>query len=125
MGIGSHVAVVYTVAALVLLPLPLLFGSGYTGYSSDVYLWIVLMAVFPQLIGHTSFNWAVRWISPTLVTLTILAEPVGAGILGYILLQERPGPLVLVGAAVILGGVAIATLGSKQQSSNPLPNPPE
>ena len=116
LGIGSHVAVVYTVAALVLLPLPLLFGSGYTGYSRDVYLWIVLMAVFPQLIGHTSFNWAVRWISPTLVTLTILAEPVGAGILGYILLQERPGPLVLVGAAVILGGVAIATLGSKQQS---------
>jgi drug/metabolite transporter (DMT)-like permease len=122
LGISSHIVLTYTTAALVLLPLPLLFGVGYLGYPGQVYLWIALMAVFPQLIGHTSFNWAVRWISPTLVTLTILAEPVGSGILALLFFQENPGVQVIFGAVVILVGVAIAALGtaptSKATSNN-------
>jgi drug/metabolite transporter (DMT)-like permease len=114
LGISSHVALTYGVAAIVLLPLPLLFDASYRGHPPQVYLWILLMAVFPQLIGHTSFNWAVRWISPTLVTLTILAEPIGASILGIIVFQEIPGWQVGVGAAVILLGVAIAAIGARQ-----------
>jgi drug/metabolite transporter (DMT)-like permease len=112
LGIASHIVLTYTTAALVLLPLPLIIGVGYVGYPNQVYLWIALMAVFPQLIGHTSFNWAVRWVSPTLVTLTILAEPVGSGILALLFFQENPGTRVLFGAAVVLVGVAIAALGA-------------
>jgi drug/metabolite transporter (DMT)-like permease len=115
LGISSHVALTYGVAAIVLLPLPLLFGASYVGYPAQVYLCIMLMAVFPQLIGHTSFNWAVRWISPTLVTLTILAEPIGASILGILVFQETPGWAVAIGAAVILLGVAIAAIGAREQ----------
>ncbi|NJR64649.1 MAG: DMT family transporter [Leptolyngbyaceae cyanobacterium CRU_2_3] len=113
LDVGSHVVLTYTTAAGVLLPLPALFGASYSGYHSSVYLWILLMALFPQLIGHTSFNWAVRWISPTLVTLTILAEPVGSSILGAIVFRENPGSTVLLGAAVILTGVATAALGAQ------------
>uniref|UniRef100_UPI0030DDAFAF DMT family transporter n=1 Tax=Oculatella sp. LEGE 06141 TaxID=1828648 RepID=UPI0030DDAFAF len=113
MSIGHHVALTYTTAALILLPLPLLFQTSYIGHSRTVYLYILLMAVFPQLIGHTSFNWAVRWISPTLVTLVILAEPVGSSILGFIVFRENPGFVVLVGAIVILTGVAIAAFGTR------------
>jgi drug/metabolite transporter (DMT)-like permease len=112
-GISSHVVITYSTAAVVLLPLPWLFGAGYSGYPSQVYLYILLMALFPQLVGHTSFNWAVRWISPTLVTLAILMEPVGSSILGAILFQENPGLPVILGAAVILSGVAIAALGNR------------
>ncbi|MBD2066971.1 DMT family transporter [Leptolyngbya sp. FACHB-671] len=118
LGISSHIVLTYTTAALVLLPLPLFFGVGYVGYPSQVYLWIVLMAVFPQLIGHTSFNWAVRWISPTLVTLTILAEPVGSGVLALLFFQENPGMQVVFGAVVILVGVAIAALGTTPTAKN-------
>ncbi|WP_416674295.1 DMT family transporter [Egbenema bharatensis] len=114
LSISSHVALTYGVAAIVLLPLPLLFGTSYVGYPTQVYGWILLMAVFPQLIGHTSFNWAVRWMSPTLVTLTILAEPIGASVLGILVFQEIPGWQVGVGAAVILLGVAIAAIGARQ-----------
>jgi drug/metabolite transporter (DMT)-like permease len=55
----------------------------------------------------------VRWVSPTLVTLTILAEPVGSSLLGAIVFQENPGFGVLLGAIVILSGVAIAAWGSR------------
>ena len=111
--IGSHVVLTYTAAAVVLLPLPPLLGVGYGGYSATVYLCMALMGLFPQTIGHTSFNWAVRWISPTLVTLTILAEPVGSSVLGILVFRENPGAQVWLGAAVILAGVAIAVLSQR------------
>jgi drug/metabolite transporter (DMT)-like permease len=111
--IANHLVLTYTTAALLLLPLPLLFGTGYSGYPIAVYGYILLIALFPQLIGHSSLNWAVRWVSPTLVTLTILAEPVGSSLLGAIVFQENPGSTVILGAIVILSGVAIAAFGSR------------
>lgn len=121
LSIRHHITLTYTTAAMVLLPFPLLFQTKYTGYSPLVYGWIALLALFPQLVGHTSLNWAVRWISPTLVTLAILAEPVGSSVLGYLVFQENPGSVVLMGAAVILTGVAIAALGSRPTASTEPP----
>ncbi|WP_293346727.1 MULTISPECIES: DMT family transporter [unclassified Microcoleus] len=114
LGIGGYIAIAYTVAAIVLLPLPLAFGTSYTGYPNIVYLYILLTAAFPQLVGHTILNWAVAQISPTLVTLAILFEPVGASSLGYLLFGEMPAPAVLAGAAVLLFGVAAATFGTQK-----------
>ena len=111
LGIGSYVVVAYSTAALVLLPLPLIVGSNYVGYPVAVYAYILLMAVLSQVVGHTTLNWAVRWISPTLVTLAILFEPVGSSFFGYLIFNEVPGLLVLVGAGVLLSGVAIAISG--------------
>ncbi|MEX0268081.1 DMT family transporter [Leptolyngbyaceae cyanobacterium UHCC 1019] len=108
LGIGGYVAVAYTTAAIALLPLPLMLGYGYTHYSPVVYGYLILMALLPQVIGHTSFNWSVRWVSPTLLTLIILLEPVFASILGYLLFAEIPSTIMLFGALVLLAGVAIA-----------------
>ncbi|HEY9634300.1 MAG TPA: DMT family transporter [Coleofasciculaceae cyanobacterium] len=107
-GISSYVAVAYSAGALVLLPLPLIAGSSYIGYPVAVYLYILLMAVASQVVGHTTLNWAVRWISPTLVTLVMLFEPVCSSLLGFLIFHEVPGVLVLVGAVILLCGVAIA-----------------
>jgi drug/metabolite transporter (DMT)-like permease len=115
LGIGGYVAVAYTTGALILLPLPLLWGSTYVGYPAIVYLYILLMAIASQLIGHTTLNWSVRWISPTLVTLAILFEPVSSGFLGYLIFNEVPGVLVLVGALVLLTGVAVAVFGARER----------
>jgi drug/metabolite transporter (DMT)-like permease len=108
LGIGSYVAVAYTTAAIALLPLPLIFGYQYTNYPPVVYGYLILMALLPQVIGHTSFNWSVRWVSPTLLTLIILLEPVFASILGYLLFAEIPSAVMLLGALILLAGVAIA-----------------
>ncbi len=114
LGIGGYIAIAYTVAAIVLLPLPLAFGTSYIGYPNIVYLYILLTAALPQLVGHTILNWAVAQISPTLVTLAILFEPVGASCLGYLLFGEMPAPAVIAGAAVLLFGVAAATFGAQK-----------
>jgi drug/metabolite transporter (DMT)-like permease len=111
LGIGTYVAVAYSAGAFVLLPLPLLFGSNYVGYPFAVYLYIFFMAIAAQVVGHTTINWAMRWISPTFVTLAILFEPVSSSFLGFLVFNELPGLLVLAGAVVLLGGVAIAISG--------------
>ncbi len=61
MGIGSYATVAYSVAAIALLPLPVLTQTSYIGYSATTYGYMVLMALLPQLIGHTSLNWSIRW----------------------------------------------------------------
>lgn len=117
MGVGSYVAVAYSASALVLLPLPLIWGTSYAGYPLMVYVYIFLMALVSQAIGHTSCNWAVRWISPTLVTLAILLEPVSASLLGYLIFKELPSVGVGIGAIAILTGVAIAVLGTRPHAA--------
>ncbi|ACB50203.1 hypothetical protein cce_0852 [Crocosphaera subtropica ATCC 51142] len=116
--ISSYSVIVYTTAAILLFPLPFLFGSGYTNYPHSVYVYVVLMAIFSQLIGHTSLNWSVRWVSPTLVTLAILFEPIGSSFLGFIIFQEIPSMLVLIGAIIILIGVIIAVLSSQNKDKS-------
>jgi drug/metabolite transporter (DMT)-like permease len=85
------------------------------GYPATTYGYMLLMALLPQLVGHTSFNWAVRWVSPTLVTLVILLEPVVSSMLGYWLFGEIPGVTVLIGALLLLVGVAVATMHQRKQ----------
>ena len=107
-------AIAYTTAAIALLPLPLAVNANYAGYSQAVYVCILLTAIVPQLVGHTIFNWAVVRISPTLVTLAILFEPVGASYFGYLVFGEVPAPAVLAGAGVLLLGVAAAAFGTQK-----------
>ncbi|MGH2412341.1 MAG: EamA family transporter, partial [Microcystaceae cyanobacterium] len=88
--------------------------SSYIGYPNLVYLYLLLMAIFSQLVGHTSLNWAVNWISPTLVPLAILFEPFSSNFLGFLLFGEIPPVLVLLGGLVLLVGVAIAVTGERK-----------
>ncbi|MGL5035191.1 MAG: DMT family transporter [Microcystaceae cyanobacterium] len=123
--IGQYILVAYGTAAIALFFVPFWDHQGYSGYPLAVYGYVLLMALFPQLIGHTSVNWAVRWIAPTFVTLAILFEPLGASVLGWLIFAEIPPLAVITGGLLLLMGVAIAVIGSKKsQTSNDITNPP-
>ena len=107
LSIGNYIAIAYSTAALCLLPLPLLYDTSYLGYAPLVYLYIFLMALMSQVIGHTSLNWAVRWISPTLVSLGLLFEPVVASLVGAVVFNEIPTIGLLLGGVIILTGIAV------------------
>jgi drug/metabolite transporter (DMT)-like permease len=115
LSIKSYIAIAYTTAALVLLPLPLLFNYSYFGYPNLVYLYLILMALIPQLIGHTSFNWSIKFTSPILVSLAILFEPVGSSFLAWLIFDESISNGVLSGAVILLLGVAFVIIGQNKQ----------
>lgn len=108
LSLSAYTGIAYTTAALVLAPLPFLFGVPYTGYPLETYLWIALLGIVPQVIGHTSFNWAVRYLDPAIVTMVILLEPIGSSIAAVILFKEIPGVPTIIGAALLLVGVFVA-----------------
>ena len=84
----GYITILYTCSAVILLIVTLLSGHSLFGYSSTTYIMLILLALVPQLIGHTSFNLAVRLIPVTFVSVSILGEPIGATLLGSIILGE-------------------------------------
>ena len=113
LSLNAYIGLAYGVAAVVLLPLPWLTAVPYGGYSAATFLWIALLALLPQLVGHTGINYALRTLSPTLVATVALLEPVGAVLLAVLFFGEWPAPVTIVGAIVLLGGVLFTVQGTR------------
>ena len=95
----------YTCSAAILLIATLSFGYNLFGYSNTTYLMMILLALVPQLIGHSTLNLAVRLIPVMFVSVAILGEPVGATLLGYFILGEVPTANEITGGLLILVGI--------------------
>ncbi|MFP4149252.1 MAG: DMT family transporter [Nitriliruptoraceae bacterium] len=101
-----YAATVYGVAGAVLLPVCLATGTPLTGYDTTTWLAIAGIVIGPQLLGHTVFNLLLQVLPATTISVAILAEPVGAGLLAWLLLGELPPALFALGAPLVLLGVA-------------------
>jgi drug/metabolite transporter (DMT)-like permease len=113
MSLVNYVFVVYGMAAVVLLAVVLGARLPLFDYPPQAYLWFLLLALIPQLLGHSSFNWALRYISASYVSTALLGEPIASTILAYFLLGETPTGLKIFGAILILAGIYIASRGDQ------------
>lgn len=104
----GYIYIMYTTAAILLLTGLLLSGKPLTGYSSQVYWFIILLALGPQLIGHTSFNWALGHLTAPVVAMTILGEPIGTTILSWLILAQPPTLREIIGGIIIGIGIYLA-----------------
>jgi drug/metabolite transporter (DMT)-like permease len=102
-----YAQVVYGVAGVSLVVVALLGGTPLGGYPVTAYVWLVLLALGPQLVGHTSLNWGLRYVSPAAVAALTLAEPIGSMALAFALLREPITVPKALGAAIILAGIYI------------------
>jgi drug/metabolite transporter (DMT)-like permease len=101
----AYAYMTYGVAAAVLVVVMILTGASWTGYASQTYLMFLLLALVPQIIGHTSFNYALKFLPAVSVSIVILGEPVGAAFLAWIFLGEGVSLGTFIGGAIILSGV--------------------
>ena len=109
LDILTYITVVYTVAALILIILSLVLDIPFTGYRNSSYLYMVLLAIVPQLIGHTAFNWALKHIKASMIAITILGEPIGATILAYLFFNESVSRFQLIGVVAIFAAILISS----------------
>ncbi len=109
----AYISVVYGVAAILLLGMCLLTGASFYPYPGRTYLMFVLLALVPQLIGHSSFNWALRHVTASFVAVAILGEPVGATLLAYLILGETPISTQWMGGILVLLGIYICARGER------------
>jgi drug/metabolite transporter (DMT)-like permease len=104
-----YIFLVYGVSAIVLNIFMFASKQSPFGYSPSAYGWIFLLAAIPQLIGHSTFNWLLKYLSATMVAVTTLSEPIGSAILAFLFLKETPAPAVVGGGALILIGIYLTS----------------
>ena len=105
----TYIALVYGVAMLVLLLIVAATGTPMWGLSPAAYGWMLALGLIPQLVGHSTLNWALRHLSATFVAVVTLSEPIGSGVLAYILLGELVTSSTIAGGILVLAGIFIAS----------------
>ena len=120
LGLWSYVAPVYLLAALLTGGSMLVRDVPATGYSTETWMLLAGMALGPMLLGHTSFNWALRHVRAYVVSLVVLLEPVGATVLAVLVLGsgERPTVNTVIGGLAILFGMALLVREQARRSAS-------
>ena len=114
LSLVPYIWLVYGCAAIFLIIVVILTGTPVTGYSLKGYLWLVAMALVPQLIGHSSFNFALKYFPASYVGIAGQLEPVLSAILAFLLFTEIPASVQLIGSIIILSGVILASLSQSR-----------
>ena len=103
----TYTFIVYSFSLITLFIYNLIIKAPFTGYSFNNWVWFVLLAALPTLLGHTLFNWTVKFVGVTTISMGILGEPIGASILAYFIFGETLRPMQILGSLVILIGIGI------------------
>lgn len=106
-GAMQYSAIAYASASVALLAGALAMGSPLSGFSGTTWWVFMALAVFPTIFGHTLFNWALRFVPPSTVSVSILGEPIGATLFAWLIWQTGPGPVSLAGGILLLAGIAL------------------
>jgi drug/metabolite transporter (DMT)-like permease len=109
----DYTAITYGTAAALTLVACLVFRVRLVGFPPPTYLWLALLAIGPQLIGHSTFNWALRHLPAAKVSVLVLGEPVGAAFLAYLVFGETLTWLGALGATILLAGILISLRGKE------------
>ena len=113
-----YVVVVYSVCTVVLLGIVLLQGAPLAGYPHREWLLFAGLAVGPGLLGHTVINWALAHIESSVVSVSLLGEPLGATILAALLLSEIPTLSTVAGGGIVLAGIVLTASGREHLRSS-------
>lgn len=104
----SYIYIVYGIAALFLVGIAIAGRIPIVRVPARGWLFIVLLALGPQLVGHTSFNWALRYLPAPIVAMAVLGEPVGTTLLAWVILHQTPTVFEAIGGATICAGIYLA-----------------
>ncbi len=109
----TYTFVVYSISSIVLLFYVLIVGESLYPYPKNEWWNFILLALIPTLLGHSLFNWAIKWISTSIISMAILFEPVGATILAYYLLSEKVLFTQILGGSIVIVGISLFLLDER------------
>lgn len=92
-------------------------GIPMTGYPLREWGLFALLAIVPTVFGHMIFNWLLKYVKPTTISMTVLAEPVGASLLGMLIFREMITGFQLLGALFIIAGLVLYMRAEKKATT--------
>ncbi len=103
----------YSAAAVVLWMVALGSGVVMSGYDAATWLALLGIAVIPQLIGHSSYNWSLRFLHPSTVSVTLLGEGVVGSALAFIYFGEAVPRATWLGGPLVLAAIWLAATAER------------
>ena len=113
-SLPTYAFIVYFSSAVVMWFVVLTQGLEYRSIPNSEFQLFFLMALVPTLLGHTMQNWALAFLPAYVISITLLAEPIGSGLLAWYIFNEVPSLGVLVGGLIVLVGVYVVALSEKE-----------
>jgi len=110
-----YIFVAYFVSSIVLAFFIIVFGDSFSPLSLKNLGWFILLAIIPTLIGHSLYNWLLKYVKAYLVGISILGEPIGASIWAFLIFKEVPKTSLYLGAILIILGVVLALAAERRQ----------
>lgn len=100
----TYTMVVYSISTICLFFYVFIKGESFGPYPLMTWVWFLLLAIIPNLLGHSLFNWSIKWVSTNVISIAVLFEPIGASILALFIFGEKlTAPQIIGGLIVILG----------------------
>lgn len=109
-SIITYTFVVYGISALTLFIYVWIAQEPLFTYHAIDWFYFILLAIIPTLLGHSFFNWSLKWVSTTVISMAILFEPVGASLLAYFFLSEKLVLTQMLGGLIVIGGLVLFSL---------------
>ena len=106
-SLTTYTIIVYSTSTVTLFFYILFKGESFGPYPTMDWVWFLLLAIVPNLLGHNLFNWAIKWVSANVISIAILFEPVGASILAYFIFNEQLVVTQVIGGIVVIVGITL------------------
>lgn len=111
----AYTFVVYGVSSITLLIYNLLLNNNLVAYSGYHWAIFLVLAIVPTFLGHTLFNWALKWVSTSTISMAIVFEPIGASILAYIILHEAVTKHQWLGGMIVIFGLFLFIMSTTRK----------
>jgi len=116
-SVTSYAFVVYGVSTIALLPICLIFNASLYNISIQDYQIILLMAIISGIFGHTFYNWSLKYVRTSIVSVALLGEPLASTLFAYAIpwIHQVPSEYTILGGAIIIIGIYL-TASKKTKS---------
>lgn len=114
LSLVTYTMVVYSVSTVTLFFYIIVKGESFGPYPAIDWMWFILLAIIPNLLGHNLFNWVLKWTSTNVISIAILFEPVGAALLAMFIFNEYLTVSQIVGGLVVILGIMLFVVDIKK-----------
>lgn len=111
----TYTFIVYSISSLTLIVYNIILNNSFVGYSGKYWLIFLALAIFPTFFGHTLFNWALKWLSTSTISMAIVFEPIGATIIAYFILGESVTYSQWLGGTVVIFGLFLFVMSTSRK----------
>lgn len=113
----TYTFIVYSISSVFLLLYNIVLRNEFFGYPSDHWLMFLLLAIVPTFLGHSVFNWTLKWLSTSTISMAIVFEPIGATILAYFILGEMVTASQWLGGTIVIFGLFLFIVSTTRKGN--------